>query len=98
MRENWAVDVSVIIPTHNKQQELRRCLKALLAQQFAGFFEVLVCDDESRDGTAEMVQEWSQREPRLRYLCQPPDPHAPLVAMSDDDAIPEPDWLSRLCE
>lgn len=64
------MDVSVIIPTHNKRADLRRCLETVLAQSFEGSLEVLVCDDGSTDGTAEMVIAWSQTEPRLRYLGQ----------------------------
>ena len=50
------MDASVVIPTRNKSEELRRCLQAVLAQQFKGQFEVLVCDDGSEDGTAGMLQ------------------------------------------
>ncbi|HYM09313.1 MAG TPA: glycosyltransferase family 2 protein, partial [Bryobacterales bacterium] len=104
------MDASVIIPTHNKPQELRRCLEAVLAQQFDGEFEVLVCDDGSSDSTAAMIEEWRRSEPRLRYLRHPTPrgpaaarnlgirhAGAPLVAMTDDDTIPDPRWLENLC-
>ena len=103
------MDVSVIIPTCNKREQLRRCLDAVLCQQFGSDFEVLVCDDGSRDGTAEMLQEWSKTEPRLRCLSQERrgpaaarnlgirHARAPLVAMTDDDTIPDSGWLARLC-
>jgi GT2 family glycosyltransferase len=103
------VDASIVIPTHNKKQELRRCVEAVLAQQFHGEFEVLVCDDGSSDGAAEMIEEWACRDARLRYFRQPKrgpaaarnlgirHARAPLIAMTDDDAIPQPGWLERLC-
>ena len=65
------MDVSIVILTHNKKLELQRCLQAVLALQFSGDFEVLVCDDGSDDGAPALVQEWSKAEPRLRYLVQP---------------------------
>jgi GT2 family glycosyltransferase len=102
------MNVSVLIPTCNKQQELRRCLEAVLAQDFSGSFEVLVCDDGSQDGTTEMLGDWQQSEPRLRYFRQEQRGPAAVrnlglrhaagdfVAMTDDDTIPQPGWLERL--
>lgn len=46
---------SVIIPTYNRMEKLRRALDSLVAQTFRDF-EVIVCDDGSTDGTAEMVE------------------------------------------
>ncbi len=46
---------SVIIPTYNRVDKLRRALESLAAQSFRDF-EVIVCDDGSTDGTAEMVE------------------------------------------
>ncbi|MBI3667176.1 MAG: glycosyltransferase family 2 protein [Acidobacteria bacterium] len=103
------MDASVVIPTHNKKRELERCLEAVLAQQFSGVFEVLVCDDGSDDGTAEMLREWWKTEPRLQYLAQTRRGPAavrnlgirhargPLIAMTDDDTIPDARWLDCLC-
>ncbi len=104
------MDVSVIIPTHNKVAELGRCLQAVLGQQLDGSFEVLVCDDGSTDGTRERIETWSRSEPRLRYLRQANRgpaaarnlgiryARAPLVAMTDDDTIPDTAWLRHLVE
>lgn len=45
---------SVIIPTFNRAEKLRRALDSLLEQSWRDF-EVIVCDDGSIDGTGEMV-------------------------------------------
>lgn len=50
--------VSVIIPTYNRAEELRRCLGSLINQTFKDF-EVLVCDDGSTDHTSSVVGEFS---------------------------------------
>ncbi|MBI4277476.1 MAG: glycosyltransferase [Armatimonadetes bacterium] len=48
--------VSVVVPTHNRAPILRRCLEALLAQTLPpDAYEIVVADDGSTDGTAEMV-------------------------------------------
>ena len=48
--------VSVVIPTFNRAQDLRRCLDSLVAQSFKKF-EVLVCDDGSTDNSESVAQE-----------------------------------------
>lgn len=49
--------VSVVIPTYNRAQDLRRCLDSLKAQDFDDF-EVIVCDDGSTDDTSDVVDEY----------------------------------------
>lgn len=51
------IELSVIIPTHNRADRLRVCLEALSHQtQPATDFEVIVVDDGSTDGTARVVE------------------------------------------
>lgn len=74
-------------------------------------FEVLVVDDGHSDATRELVESLARREPggpTLRYL-RPESGRGPavarnrgwraarasLVAFTDDDTIPAPDWLAR---
>lgn len=58
--------VSVIIPTFNRSNELRRCLMSLKSQTFQEF-EVLVCDDGSTDDTEDLVASFSNHLP-IRYF------------------------------
>ena len=51
------LEVSVVIPSHNRRETLRRCLESLAEQtQDPATFEVIVCDDGSTDGTAAMAE------------------------------------------
>lgn len=59
---------SVIIPTYNRADKLRRALDSLVAQTFNDF-EVIVCDDGSSDGTADMVATFSGTL-NVRYLWE----------------------------
>jgi glycosyltransferase involved in cell wall biosynthesis len=53
-------EVSVVIPTHNRRELLRRCLASFRRQSApAGTFEVIVVIDGSTDGTAEMLADFS---------------------------------------
>ncbi|MES9870529.1 MAG: glycosyltransferase family A protein [Sedimenticola sp.] len=61
------MQISVIIPTHNRADLLERALKSVQAQTLPPL-EVIVVDDGSEDHTREMV---SEKFPRVRYLHQP---------------------------
>lgn len=51
---------SVIIPTFNRAEKLKRALRSVEQQDFAEF-EVIVCDDGSSDGTRHAVEEFMDR-------------------------------------
>lgn len=98
---------SIVIPTHNRKDLLRRCLEAVLNQDYPDY-EVIVVDDGSTDGTGEMVQ---REFPQVRYIRQEPNqgPAAArnrgieaasgeIVAFTDDDCIVPHDWLRRLAD
>lgn len=54
--DSHSVSLSVVIASHNRRDRLRRCLESLAAQTLdPRRFEVIVADDGSNDGTAEMV-------------------------------------------
>lgn len=62
---------SVVIPTYNRAELLRRTLDSLIAQQLPRTsFEVLVVDDGSSDHTAALVAGYQDRL-QLRYFFQP---------------------------
>jgi glycosyltransferase involved in cell wall biosynthesis len=65
------MDVSVVIPTYNNVRVLARTLDALLAQTFPpDRYEIVVIDDGSTDGTAEMVRRVCGPV-SIRYVAQP---------------------------
>jgi GT2 family glycosyltransferase len=51
-----ALVASIVIPTFNRADSLRRSLDALSAQTTSERFEVIVVDDGSTDNTAEIVR------------------------------------------
>ncbi|HQZ84115.1 MAG TPA: glycosyltransferase [Actinomycetota bacterium] len=61
-------EVSVIIPAFNAEDTLALQLGALTDQ--AGDFtcEILVCDNGSTDGTADLVRDWERRFPIIRLI------------------------------
>jgi len=61
--------VSVVIPTYNRSQLLRRALEGVLSQSHSNW-EAIVIDDGSTDDTGEMVASRFSGESRIRYFRQ----------------------------
>lgn len=96
--------VSIVINTYNRCDSLERTLLALQRQTYP-LFEVVVVNGPSTDGTATMLERF--RKSARVVTC----PEASLglsrnigtaaaagsiVAFTDDDAIPNDDWIERL--
>ena len=63
--------VSVIIPARNEARNIERCVKSVLATAYAPI-EVIVVDDRSTDGTAELVEPATGRRLHLIRGTDPP--------------------------
>ena len=57
--------LTVVIPVHNEEKRLPRCLQSILAQSFTDW-EVVCIDDGSRDGTADVLQQFVNNDKRIR--------------------------------
>ena len=103
--------ISVVIPARNEEARLGAQLDALLAQDWEGTWDVLVVDNGSTDGTAELVHAYERRSPRIRYLLatEVPDQSfaanagvaatdADAVVFCDGDDIVAPGWLRAMAE
>ena len=75
--------VAVVIPARDAEATLPRTLAALEAQRGAPEFEVHVEHDRGGDGPARA------RNAGVAATT------APLLAFTDADCVPEPDWLAR---
>lgn len=65
--------ISVVIPTYNRKENLELCLAALEQQEYK-FFEVIVADDGSTDGTAEWLRDKNNiADIPLKYLSTGPN-------------------------
>jgi glycosyltransferase involved in cell wall biosynthesis len=95
-------DVTVIIPTYGDRAPLMRCLAALEAQTYpADRFEVLLVENgpepweaHGLGGTWRVLHEpqagsYAARNRALR------DTLAPLIAFTDADCLPAPDWIEQ---
>jgi glycosyltransferase involved in cell wall biosynthesis len=81
-------EISVLIASHNRRETLRRCLNSLSEQHLdPTAFEVIVADDGSGDGTAEMVEDFDAPY-ALRVLRRPKQGKAPALNAAIDAAAP----------
>lgn len=65
--------VSILIPARDEAANIGPCLEAALAETGVPI-EVVVMDDGSTDGTAEIVRRMAERDRRLRLMQAPPLP------------------------
>jgi cellulose synthase/poly-beta-1,6-N-acetylglucosamine synthase-like glycosyltransferase len=104
--------VSVIVAARNEEAVLPALLDALDRQRHPDF-EVVVVDDASADGTADVVRDRADADPHVR-LVRVREPRRPrkkhaltrgveaarhdLLAFTDADCAPGPGWLTGLAQ
>ena len=91
------IEVSVIIPTYNRKERLRKAIESVL-QQREVVLELIVIDDGSTDGTRQMIE---KDFPSVQYFFQTNQgpaaarnrgierAHGPWIAFLDSDDV----WL-----
>ena len=99
--------ISVVMPVHNARAFLGESIRSILEQTLDDF-EFVILDDASTDGSLELLQEWSRRDPRIQIHQSSKrlglsgssnavvsKASAPIVARMDADDIAHPDRLRR---
>ena len=62
--------LSIVVPVYNLKNELPRCLDSILAQTYRQL-EVIVVDDGSTDGSADVIRSYAERDARIKPVFQP---------------------------
>ncbi|MGC4887523.1 bifunctional polysaccharide deacetylase/glycosyltransferase family 2 protein [Micromonospora sp. DT227] len=100
--------VSVIVPAYNEKEGIAAAVRSLAGGDHPGGIEVVVVDDGSTDGTADIVA--ALRLPNVRVVRKPNGgkPSAlntgvalarhELIVMVDGDTVFEPDAVRRLVQ
>ena len=98
--------ITVLIPTYRRPQDLRRCLLALEAQTRQAE-EVLIAVRDSDEETRDFLTGCSTALPLRVVTVGDPgvlaamsaglaEAKGDIVALTDDDTAPYPDWLARM--
>jgi len=99
-----ALSISVVIPAYNAAATMAECLGALNRQSVGrNAYEVIVVDDGSTDGTADIASRYG-----ARVLKQPNAGAASarnkgigrasgdIILFTDSDCAPAPDWMQEM--
>ncbi len=102
--------ISVVMPARNVAAFVNQSIASVINQTFTDF-ELVILDDASTDRTGDILQEWQQRDSRIRLLRSEQQlgltgssnvvsaaARAPLVARMDADDIAHPERLRRQWE
>jgi glycosyltransferase involved in cell wall biosynthesis len=98
--EHQALSFSVVVCSYNGSRTIRECLEHVMNLKYPNY-EVIVVDDGSTDDTAQIAKEFDVRliQTENRGLSAARNAgrelaRGEIVAYLDDDAYPDPDWLS----
>jgi len=98
---------SIVVNTLNRGTELQVALESFRWLKYAGDFEVVVVNGPSTDSSDLIIERWlpSIRAEKCAVanlsvsrnigICMA---RGDVIAFIDDDAIPEPEWLTQLAE
>lgn len=97
--------VSVLLTSYNRERYLAESIESVLAQTFEDF-ELLVVDDASTDGSADVARAYAARDPRVRVVVNAKNlgqfenrnhaaslARAPLLKFHDSDDVMYPHCL-----
>lgn len=103
-----AIAVSLVVIAYNEAGNIGRTLDAITALGDLGDYEVVVVNDGSRDGTAGVVRDRAEGNPRIKLIDLPKNrgrgyarstgiaaAEGDLIATVDADIILPPDWFVR---
>ena len=100
--------VSVVVPTHNRPEQLAACLSSLLSLSYPDYEVIVVDNAPGTNVTADLVQKLSVRASQLRYVREDnPGPSwarnrgitiakGKILVFADDDVVVDPFWLVEL--
>ena len=103
-----ALPASVVIPTFNRPDRLARCLQGLAGMRSArADFEVIVVDDGGSRPLADIIAGFKDRlnvrlirqenaGPAAARNAGAAQARGSLLAFTDDDCVPDPEWLVQL--
>ncbi|MBN1870655.1 MAG: glycosyltransferase family 2 protein [Candidatus Omnitrophica bacterium] len=113
MPEKYLKDISIIIATCNRSSSLRNVLTDLagLKDCESITYEIIVVDNNSKDQTREVVEEFQKKMPgKIVYMFEPRQGRSialnlgieqakgKILAFTDDDVKVDPHWIKNVKE
>ena len=69
MKQNLTALISIIIPVYNSGEYLQTCLDSIVGQTYKNL-EIILIDDGSTDGSAEVCDDYAQKDSRIICIHQ----------------------------
>lgn len=104
---NGAANIAVVVVSHQSAATIDECLSRLRQAQCVS--EIRVVDNDSQDGTLDIIQRHASADARVHFIGNPDNPgfamgcnqgasdsSAPWLAFVNPDLLIEPDALARL--
>lgn len=100
--------LTVVVSTYNRARLLKNCLQSLIKQTANGNYEVFVVDNNSKDNSREVANDFVKRYKNFRYFNEKrqglswaknrgwKEAGGQYVAFIDDDAMAERDWVAQI--
>jgi len=97
---------SVIVPAFNAESTLPKLLDSLANQTYPQDFEIIIINDNSRDGTAEIAETYNCKLIRLAQNCGPAHcrnlgakiAKGDFLIFTDSDCRVSSDWIEKLTQ
>ncbi|MEM9626355.1 MAG: glycosyltransferase family 2 protein [Pseudomonadota bacterium] len=70
MAPDTSPEISIGMPVYNGDNYLERAITSVLAQTFENF-ELVICDNDSSDGTRAICERYASQDGRIRYIRHP---------------------------
>src|SRR5438132_7130743 len=100
--------VSVIVPTRDRPEQIRRCLQSLMTLHYLQYEIIVVDNAPSTSATADFIRQTYGGIPRVRYICEDRPGRSlalnsgmmaaqgEILAFIDDDVAIDRYWLVEL--
>ena len=80
--------VSIIMPVYNSEKTLKKSIESILCQTYTNF-ELIIVNDGSTDTSAEICEEFSKRDSRIKVINKENEGAGPARNMGLDIAVGE---------
>ena len=97
--------ISIVIPAYNERKNIKTCLDSIKAQEYSGLFEIIVCNNNSSDNTAQIAKDEGatvvfEDRPGVIFARETGTKAAKgeIIVQTDADTYYNKDWLSRIMD
>lgn len=99
------IRISVVIPFHNSERYITKCIEELLSQKYpVEHYEIVMVDNNSTDRSAEIVRRYARvklvsEKKQGAYVARNRgvrEARGEIIAFTDADCVPSQDWLQEI--